>query len=363
MKPLGDNVKIKILLVLSRAGTLDHAVSLNNQLTLAGASVDYLIAKSGVVLPDWAKTELSNCREISAETIQHLSKTYTAVWFQEPYEELFSSEMKDILTTEFVIYSGYGLPMTNWTRGLFGLPFFSLCGLITTASPYFIDCFQENKNSPEKIIWTGDPFLFELINSSSYPAANKSKKILWAPHWSDSWVDGTKGFSRWRETVGPLLEFFETHPKTDLIIRGHPLLDTSARGDIEFLQKLKKLQSLGNVQISTSSMMNDIKRSDALISDGVSIIAYFGATGKPVGFVEDIKYKPPFSSAGQAISKSGSTLSTPKEINNWLRGVAEDIDQFAFKSKESKDLVLQLFPIHKSSPGSQIVRFLINQTK
>jgi hypothetical protein len=108
-------------------------------------------------------------------------------------------------------------------------------------------------------------------------------------------------------------------------------------------------------------MKDDIIRSDALISDGVSILAYFAATGKPIGFIEVKKHKPPFSSVGRAISTSGSTLATPKEIKEWLKDVTEGIEKFQIRSKESRNLVLQLFPLHESSPGFQIVNFLLQQ--
>jgi hypothetical protein len=354
----GNGLEVKVLLLLSEAGTLDHAVAIKNQLTRAGASVEYSICKTGVSLPDWARKDFLSCNEVALSDLIKSGQSYSAFWFQDPYEELFSDEMKTLLTDQSVLYTGYGLPISNWVRGNYGLPFFSLCDLVAAPSPYSKRMFEQSEHAPKETIWTGDPLLFELIHTPTPSSPIKPTTILWAPHWTETWTDGSRGFTRWRETVGPLLKFFNHHASAKLIIRGHPFLKTSSTKDKRFHKKLLKLQNLDNVSISCDSMKSDISKSDALISDGVSIIAYFAATEKPVGFVKTKNLTPPFNSAGRAISESGSLLSNSKEIKEWLTEVAENKSKFVSQSRESKELILQLFPIHESSPGSQIVSLL-----
>lgn len=351
---------MRILFALHEMGTLDHAIALKSQILKSQCQVSHALLTDDVALPDWARGAFPREHELSSKLAYDSRDSFDAVWFQEPYDELRPSGWTSDKIRTKVVYSGYYVSLIDWHRGTYGLNFYKNCDFVMASSPFARHLFESSSTGPAKAAWTGDPLLYEIQSGYTNRATRLSAPttFLWSSHWSDTWVDGRRGFSRWRETVGPLLKYFSSHPNAHLIIRGHPHLETTGETDTSYFDDLETLSSLPNVQTSDQSMSTDIGRSDALICDGGSILAYFGATAKPIGFIQLGNDAPPFNAAGRALVSSLSILDSDIRIANWLADVELRPEAFLESGLSTKDLVSQLFPVKRESPGKQLVDFL-----
>lgn len=351
---------MKVLFALNEMGTLDHAISLKRQIEAAGADVRYVLADDRLQVPNWATSDFPVEDKVALDEALNTSASYVAFWFQEPYQEKWPDEFLSLSGLGRSLYSGYGVPLTNWVKGNFGLPFFAECMFILAPSTFAKEMYETQGFRPTTVEFTGDPLLFSVHENLPTPITARGSTFLWASHWSDNWVDGSRGFSRWREAVHALHVFFEANPEQKLVIRGHPHLEQDTATDAHHYQKLVALQKLDNVSLSSNSMMDDIYSADALISDGVSILAYFGLTAKPIGFVSTDGEPPPFNAAGKEIASSLSQLGDERAINKWLEENSREPSTHHHQAEKTSKLVTQHFPLKTVSPGAQLVRFLLD---
>lgn len=348
-----------ILFVVHQMGTLDHTISLYKQVTRAGATAHLALGDPSLVLPDWFTEELAALVVID-DPLQAIAESrYDSIVMQMPYDDLKDPVWATFGREEaFIIYSAYGLgvQLIKWDHGVYELPFFARCSLILASSPHSLNRYLNSGFSPRAAFWSGDPLMHELTHTEL--ASSETPSILWAPHWSEKWVDGEPGFSTWKSTVHDVLAVARRNPSAQFIVRGHPLMKVGG-DDFRSRQATKSynaLLQLPNARLSTVSMKEDIIESTALLTDGISIIAYYAATGKPMAVVRKAMIWPPFNTAGKALVNQSDIVHDSKSIRAWLRAACSfQLDS----SAERQELVDQLFPLHRESPGQLLFNELI----
>jgi len=343
----------RFLFVLHEMGTIDHAVALKSQIQHAGGDVKH-VAVCENKMPAWADDYFPHSdRLLETDALESLAG-FSAVWMAEPYEQLRPVAWREIWERVPLVYSGYGVPLSDWKRG-YDFPFFDHCQLIMASSAIEEKEYRDSGVGSRKVALTGDPLMFEVMKLPEILSSkNPVGTILWAPHWTKKWVDGSAGFANWEWAVGALYHFFKSHPDTQLVVRPHPFL-TFQDGTYRARTKARRLFSLPNVSRSETSMHADIAKSDLLISDGVSILAYFGATGKPVVVLRNKKYPPPFDAVGEEITASMANITSRRSLGRTLSAVSSDGSPALGGTQSVREAILHNFPVQGSSPGKFLV--------
>lgn len=345
----------RFIFILHEMGTLDHAIALKSQILEGGGFVNHVILE-GNRLPHWVGEYFLNVDQLSEGEALRSLDTFHAAWLQEPYEELRPIKWRRIWEKVPVVYSGYGIPLANWKKGLYEFPFYDNCKLILASGPLDESEHLTAGRGLRDVVVTGDPLMFEAAKLQKKSSLSSVfERVLWAPHWTQTWVDGSRGFATWEWVVRSLYGFFKCHPNVQLIVRPHPHLNFR---DGNFASRLiaRKLFSLPNVSHSESSMLSDISMADVLLSDGVSILAYFGLTGKPVVVVQNEGHPPPFSELGKEIVAQMKTVRNLNELRALLTSLSSGNTDLLPDINSVTDIISRHFLVAGVSPG----RFLVD---
>ena len=275
-------------------------------------------------------------------------------------------------------YAGYGLQLSTWEFGHFSTGLTEKCKLLIAGSEYDFLGYRKVGGVSQKILLAGNPLMWQIRDQIKKRSIQKFgvKQILWAPHWSSSWMNSDSGYSRWRQKAHIFFEFAKMHPEINFVFRPHPLLrdglfaapnkindiylreiqkSLHIEKDKLEIEILKEFVKLPNVTLSTATMSEDILQSDALITSGVSIIGYWAATGKPMVIYRDSE-SPAFGVNGERLILSSETVSTPTELLLWLEkkiNLAEiETNHSLVKSCE------EIFPTFTKSPMQLILESL-----
>ena len=267
-------------------------------------------------------------------------------------------------------YAGYGLTISNWEFGHFSAGMIPKCKVLVAGSEYEFLGYRKVSQVPQKVVMAGNPLMWQIRNQKHMHSINRSgvKQILWAPHWTSSWLDSPKGYSRWREKSSVIFDFAKLHPEIKFVFRPHPLLrlgifatpkknnkiyQREIRKSLDLekdkleIEILKEFVLLPNVVLSTGPMAEDILQSDALITSGVSIIGYWAATGKPLAIYRDIN-SPPFGVNGEKLIFFSDIVSTPAELLSWMEATI-NLDNFDINHNLVKTCE-EVFPTFEKSP-------------
>jgi hypothetical protein len=267
-----------------------------------------------------------------------------AIWIQTPYPEHYPDWFWDA-SKGISCYAGYGLTLSTWTAGLYGLETYRSCAAILAESATVRDNYIDNGVLADRVILCGNPLLFELRRRMG-DAPPTPFAVLWAPHWTEDWF-GQRGYSRWRETVHPLLIWACDHPDSRILLRPHPLLPDGIAAlpdSDEDAAAYRRLVALPNTTVSAGPLLDDILASAALITDGVSIIAYWSSTGRPLGITRDSE-SPPFNATGEALCAAAEILPTPGAVASWLSVLEGRQTDVALR-----ELSERLHPVFAESP-------------
>jgi len=340
-------------MVLHEMGTIDHAVALKAQLRDAAALVSHVVVADAPI-PPWASDYFLPEDELREQDALRMLAEFSAVWLPEPYEKLRPAVWRELWERAPIVYSGYGIPLFDWKQGLYGLSFFDKCSLILAPGPRDELEHREASAGRRNVILSGDPLLYEIAKLRDNSSDNQEiTSVLWAPHWSKTWVDGSRGFATWEWAVVELYRFFRRHSDIDLIVRPHPHLNFN-EGRLLSRATARKLLALPNVHRSEVSIVEDIERTDLLVSDGVSILAYFGVTGKPVVVLGDRKAQAPFNELGREIVARMVNVMSGKELATLLSNVSSNSQLFP-EPDEVISCILENFIVERISPGRQLV--------
>ena len=117
--------------------------------------------------------------------------------------------------------------------------------------------------------------------------------------------------------------------------------------DSPYLDLFQKLLSLSNVRLSRDSLPNDILSSDALLTEGVSIIGYWASTGKPMAVYRD-ENSPEFGANGKLLLEQVTKVANPSEILVWLNDITK-VESNELNEK-LMELAQRIFPTFEHSP-------------
>lgn len=282
------------------------------------------------------------------------------VFLQSPYPEHYPEWFWGLSTQTPFCFAGYGAILDTWEWGHYQLPSLRACAWLLAETEFVRSKYLEHGNDPSRIVVTGNPLMYELRRrlSGSDETPSPRRTILWAPHWSRTWFEYKRGYSRWEEAVHAVLQVAKDAAGVDFVVRPHPLflrqLDQSRadEGDTNrdrYTTAFHELLQLDNVSLSASGFVDDILRSDALLTDGIGIIAYFAATGRPMAVIRDSD-SPPFNPAGQRLCSASDVVSNADEIAAWLSEKA--LGPSMAISADRVALSLELYPAGTASPLS-----------
>jgi len=303
--------------------TIEHHAAIAHQAGALGLECCVLDATgdpgtaemTGKLLPDVLLHSVESREDIRA----HLRHSRSAaVFVQSPYPEHYPEWLWTEIYDRHLAYAGYGLNLSTWEQGLYGLETFARARYLLADSPFVAQKYLEHGAKRRQILLAGNPLLWELRNRlSSHRETDDT--VLWAPHWTSTWFENARGFARWRETVDVMLSHATNQPSSQMTVRPHPLLrkaveSAATEPGIEVFQQLL---ALPNVTLSENSMVDDILGASRLLTDGVSIIAYFATTGRPLGVIRD-QDSPRFNENGEAICAETRMLADADEIAAWL---------------------------------------------
>lgn len=320
-----------------------------------------------------SKNSRINNAYLDGESVKkHLRATRSlAVFLQSPYSEHYPDWFVDFSADLNFAFAGYGISLSNYLDGQFRTPLIQSSRYLLASSNYDVNGYKLNCSSSSEVILTGNPLMYEIRKSLVVQSDLKQPMILrflWAPHWSKFWLQGRKGFARWQITVEPILKFASDNPNIQVVIRPHPILhealishlktgkdlnresqvsiDTGL--DSEYLLLFQTLLSLKNVSFSKSSLKEDVLNSSHLVTDGVSIIAYWATTGKPILVVKDSE-SPSFNEDGIKLINEIDVASDSTEISHWLQHVTLNVKNGSHDSLV--DLSKKLHPTFLQSPA------------
>jgi hypothetical protein len=281
---------------------------------------------------------------------------------QTPYDEQRSEPWARLSASDNLAYAGYGPPISNWIRGQYELPFFQRCGHILLPTPVEGSPYLTSGVDHDRLVHTGDPLLFELVEKRRTSAPPREPKLLWMPHWTFDWF-GVPGYSTWAETVFDVLYVAEEAPSSRFVVRAHPLLSRTlaekAADDSPPMRAYRTLLDLPNVEVSNRDIISDLLRASAVITDGASSLTYAGAVGMPLGVCRR-RDSPPFGRFGKRILGVSDTLIGSDDRRRWLWArIAQDPSQG--RSEERQSTVLSSFPLLEQSPGELFVQRLSGQ--
>ncbi|MFT4284639.1 MAG: hypothetical protein QM598_07385 [Protaetiibacter sp.] len=346
-----------ICLAVKPLGTIEHSVIIAEQAEQAGVDVCWIEPAEArgpsEVRPyldaHGVRADVSQMSSPGALT-RHLRRSGSlGVFVQSPYPEHFPDWLWEVTTRlGRLCYAGYGILIAVWDAGLFGLDTFRRASWLIADSPYSRGRYVEHGVDADRIVVGGNPLMWTLRRRASMARPPERPTILWAPHWSQSWFEYPRGYSRWAETTPALRSFAAEHPEVDVVIRPHPLLleeIDSSTTDTEAASAFRALIDLPNVRLSDRSMLDDILSSTALLTDGIAIIAYYAATGRPLAVIRDAA-SPPFNELGDAICAASDVVGDAAEIEAWLRRATNGLPVSAERAALSRSL----HPTHDASP-------------
>ncbi len=296
-----------------------------------------------------------------------------AVFFQSPYPEHWPNWFTENHDLFDYGYIGYFLSLADYPFGQFAAPLIQNSKYLIAGSPYELEYYQRECKSAANIIFAGNSLMFKLraqIKKCSPRSSTGIKEILWAPHFSNSWIDNSKGFSRWRLCIEPIFKLINLNPNLSLTFRPHPLLAAALKtelrnipnlihqgvpvfSELELLQ-FRNLLSLPNVEFSEGPMLDDIIKCDALVTDGLSIIAYWAATGKPMLVVQDA-LTPSWNQDGVKIMGASEKASTELEVNSWLNEITK---KRTMNNLELIKISNEIHPTFEKSPAEIFIEHL-----
>lgn len=248
------------------------------------------------------------------------------VFIQTPYLfDHYVDSSIDLLKGVRLGYLNYGVNLADTPDYHYELDTYKSISTLLVANEFEKEAFIAAGINPENILVVGIPVVHELIHfiDKTAPDSNAPLKLLWAPYWAGTW-------SNWEKTLRPLYTLAKGNSDIEIKVRAHPLLTPITSREVpsayqtakassensEFL--FQQLLALPNVEISQDTIVADCRIHDLLLTDGVSIIAFWAATGKNQGVIRRAT-SPDFSSQYLEINENVHHLDidTP-QVENWI---------------------------------------------
>ena len=353
-----------ICIVLSENSTSEHAYALAAQAANLGVRTCFINLNRKIVFT-WLTIFYYRCH------ILFYRSSY--LFLNTPYKE---HQPKWLTKVNFQFaYAGYGLKLTNWESGQFSGEMISKCKLLIADSEYDFLGYNKLSKDSKKILLVGNPLMWQIRDQKLREPIKrfKVKQILWAPHWSQSWFEFSRGYSRWLEKAATIYEVAKSNPEIKFVFRPHPILRYGLFEELNKNNKIyhreiqnsldtekveleikiiKEFLALPNVTLSTGTMSEDIFQSDALITSGLSIIGYWATTGKPMAIYRDSD-TPPMGVNGEKLLLSSEIVNNTSELLTWMQKII-NLDNFEINHSLVKSCE-EIFPTFTKSPMQLIL--------
>jgi len=345
-----------ICLAARDIGTVEHLGAIADQGRQAGLDVCWINLDDqpgiGTAIRTWADPMAVPTLTSSQRSLERHFKANrpAAVWVQTPYPEHYPQWFWDTAAGR-VSYAGYGLTLSTWEQGLYGLDMYRTARWLITESEAVRAGYVRFGADPERVCLVGNPLLY-MLREALVTSAPPSTELLWAPHWTEDWF-GRPGFSTWRETAPVIRDFAVANPESRIRLRPHPLLPAAienAAADDTGAQVYRELAALPNVTVSSRRLVEDILDSAALVTDGVSIIAYWAATGRPMAITRD-ETVPPFNAAGERFVELSDRTTSASQLRDWLETPASRGDGTKRRAFSEE--------VHPTGPDSPVARWAL----
>ena len=325
------------------------------------------------------KFSLLRTHQTKTSLLKHIEKTESrAIFIQSPYLDHYPDWFLDLHESVNLAYGGYSLSLVDYFEGQYGSQLVKNSKYLLAGSHDEYKNYMKHASKDSVVVLTGNPLMYTLrkrMESISNPR-KVNQILLWAPHWIEKWETNGKGFARWDTAFQAVLAFAEQNFDKKVIVRPHPLLhniidaylnhnseilnresrDAALSDSVtEILPKMKKLLDLRNVELSKASMMEDVLSADMLITEGVSIIGYWAATGKPILVLRD-SLSPNFNTEGEQLLFATEQASDAADILDWIRRTSSLPPTKL--NRELIELSQTLHPTFKASPIDLVAKHM-----
>jgi hypothetical protein len=248
-----------------------------------------------------------------------------------------------------VHYVNYAFNICPSEGLLFELPFFRECHAIYAENDYCVERFVHAGVKPSHIIKTGPPALdhWDIDHGRA-----DIPTVLWCPWWSTRWPgkgNNTVGYSTFIPSYPAVLEEAARRPDMRFIIRPHPLLWSQLSEDglwtiqeeLHFHARASELENVtidGSVTATTrypayQGHIKQFEQAWAMVTDGISFLAEFGYTGKPL-LLTQAPGNPGWNPVGQAICDVVQRSDGIQGLRSFLDQIERGFDPDADKRRE-----------------------------
>jgi len=247
-----------------------------------------LLDERGISYLDWGNLE--NHKYL----LQYLDPDI--IFRQTPYETSVPDPIRTLISGAYKIcYLPYGLETVNTPSSTVNTEFFFAAWRIYSSTELQATYFRNvSKISKDNIRVVGNPRYDRIVQAIKDNKNTRDGvlpyKILWAPHHSvtDDWLS----FGTFHENCWKILDFAKKNRDLEIIMRPHHILfdvlvSSKRMTAVEIDDFKNEWNKLENTKFDFSSDFSEVfLDSDVLLSDGVSFLAEYQITEKPVVFIE-----------------------------------------------------------------------------
>lgn len=262
-----------------------------------------------------------------------------AVFLPSPYDGIRHESLYPSTLSLPVHYVNYMFNICPSAFGLmYELPFFRECSALYAESEYTAEQFVKNGVDPACIVRSGSPILDHWDTERS---CAEIPTILWCPWWSTHWTSGGVGYSTFIHTYRDFLDEVARRPHMRFIFRPHPSLWGELRKEAlwtdqeerDFHARAGELENFTVVGEVTPTKryafypdhLEQFEQAWAMVTDGVSFLAEFGYTGKPL-LLTQAPGNAGWNPVGQAIAEVVERSDGIKKLSWFLDRVERGID-------------------------------------
>ena len=253
--------------------------------------------------------------------------------------------------TCYIPYCFHGL---NERQRYYKTSFFYYLYLFLCCSDEQLNDFRAHKG--QKNVFLGFPSLEHI----SCDTELKYETILWTPRWTDDKEFGGSNFFKYMNSI---TDIKETFPKTNLVLRPHPLtfqnaLKLGKLTETEIEEYKNKLDKFG-VSFDTNKLIEDsFLKTDILITDFSSVLMPYFLTGKPIIYcseIDNVDFTESFKNIIECSYVAKSWQDVMKYVSSLLNG--ED------PLKEKRIKMVSKMAGHNEESTKRILDFLIEDSK
>ena len=285
---------------------------------------------------------------------------------------------KDVSQFAKVCFVPYGFYLTDYTFNKLSLDFLANAHTLFFESPKSLEIMDQMlghniaKIAKSKTVISGLPKLEELrkftVEFEKNPRqfdhlwkGKNTKRIIWAPHCSLLWNGSNPGFSTILNNLDYICEIFRQNKNLECVLRMHPFLeDALIRNQVFDETSLKQFLDFidlqPNMRVDKSDNYFDLfVSSNAMITDGVSFLAEYALTKKPL--LNTINNDgPSLNLLGESLRSNLYTAINNEEIKNFIHDVILNENDHMFETRSKN--IDELIGVNHTGMVERIINFI-----